>query len=161
MKVDFRNLTAQEVETISDEIKNTKNITGYTPAELLKLGNMLVAIEDKTITGVLYYKEHQKFIDLKIMIVIAKWRGRGIGRELFQKFIAKAKKNKKIYTITKSPEVIALISKAGFKNVGWFGLPVLAQLNEIAKGFSLYRIKEAFRKGMLNDKNKFSHWVRN
>lgn len=161
MKITFRSLTAQEANIISKEIRNTKNITGYLPTELLRFGKMLVATKDKSIIGILYYKKHKKLIDLKILIVVSNWRGQGIGRKLFQQFITEVGSAEKIYTVTKSSELIHLISEAGFKEVGFLRLPILAKLNEISKGFSYYRVKEALRKGMLKTRNKFSYWIRN
>jgi N-acetylglutamate synthase-like GNAT family acetyltransferase len=160
MKIIFRNLTTQEANVISQEIRGTKNITGYLPAELLRLGKMLVATKDKSIIGILYYKKYKKLIDLKILIVVSDWRGQGIGRKLFQQFMTEASNAEKIYTVTKSPELIHLVNEVGFKKVSWFGLPILAQLNELSKVFNVYRIKESLRKGMLRDENRFSYWVR-
>lgn len=160
MTISVRSLTKSEAEIISDEIKNTDNISGYLISELLRFDEMIVTEDAGEINGILFYKEYRRFVDMKLMIVCRQYRGQGIGRVMFLYFLNKFKlSNKTIYTVTKNPQVVSIISRVGFKKSNFLNLPFLAQINQISLMFSLYRIKEFFRKKLYLNKNKFYYWI--
>lgn len=162
MKISKRTLSKGEAVIFSKEITQTPNIVGYLPRELLKLSNVLV-IENKTeIIGILAYVETKKFVDLKLMIIRGKFRGKGYGAKLFKNctdLLADTKKP--MYAVTKNPVVIHLLKQAGFVQVRFIQLPVPCMLHQLRMIFSLYRIKEFIKKSIQFPREaKFTYWLK-
>jgi len=163
MTISKRKLTKEEAEIIAEEIKRTPNIIGYRPNELVGLNDVFVAVNNFEIVGLLAYVETGRFVDLKIFLVREKFRNKGFGKLLFDRFIAKVSDSRKpIYTVTKNQAVIHLVSEAGFKKIGFLQLPYPVIMHQIKMIFSTYRIREYVRKSLqLSDENHFSYWIIN
>lgn len=163
MEIEKRKLTKEEAEIISDEIKNTDNIVGYLPSELVDFGDFLVVKDGDIFIGVLLYKEYINFVDFKIFFIRKAFRCKGYGKLLFANFLKEVNNSKKmIYTVTRNPIVAILVKEVGFMEVNFFQLPLGIILHQVKMLFSRYRIKEFYRKGLLNPKKeKYSYWIRN
>jgi GNAT superfamily N-acetyltransferase len=162
VKISKRTLSQTEAEIISQAIALTPNIIGYRPAELKNLENVLVIENRSGITGVLAYVETRTFIDLKLFIILERFRDRGFGAKLFDSFMsAVGDSGKPIYAITKNPAVIHLLTKNGFTKVGFMQLPLPCVLHQTKMIFSLYRVKEFARKTVRFPRSQpFSYWIK-
>lgn len=160
IKLTRRGLQREEAEIISKEIARTPNIVGYLPRELLKLDDAIIIESQAEIAGVLAYIEADKFIDLKLMLVREKYRGKGYASQLFHDFM-KTVPNKPICTVTKNPAIVHLLQTAGFKKVTFWQLPPSFILHQSKMTFSLFRVKEYLRKAIAFPRSgKFTYWVK-
>jgi len=149
MSIDIRkrNLTIREAEIISREILLTNNITGYKTGELTGFKNTFIATEGKELIGILTYVELETWIDLKILMVLKEYRGRGYGKELFEHAFEQLQElNKSFYTVTRNSIVINLLKEKGFKETSLLKLPVSVILHQAKMLVSVYRIRAYFRK---------------
>jgi N-acetylglutamate synthase-like GNAT family acetyltransferase len=161
MKVTKRRLTSSEAEIISQEIARTPNIIGYLAKELLRMDDVLVIEGDKLI-GMLAYVDAAKFIDLKLLIIREKCRGKGYGEQLFNSFIERTgRAAKPVYTVTKSEAVIYLVKKAGFKQIRIMQLPWRTILHQSKMIFSICRAKEFVSKSRTFPREAdFLYWIK-
>lgn len=160
MEIKKRNLTIREAEIISREIRLTNNIIGYKTGELTGFKNTFIATEGKELIGILTYVELEYWIDLKILMVLKEYRGRGYGKELFEHAFEQLQElNKSFYTITRNPIVINLLKEKGFKETSLLKLPISVILHQIKMIFSIYRIREYFRKmSEIRSSEKFQYF---
>jgi hypothetical protein len=161
-RITQRNLSRDEAILISDAIKLTPNITGYRPSELTKLTSVLIAENDRDFIGVLAYVEGESYIDLKLFIILEKFRDKGYGAQLFNSFMDSFKPSgKPIYSVTKNPAVIHLLKESGFVKTSFIRLPLASKLHQAGMVFSFYRIKESVRKFFkFRHGGKFSYWIK-
>ena len=147
MEIQKRNLTLREAEIISKEIRLTNNIIGYKTGELVDFKNTFIATDGKALVGILTYVELEHWIDLKILIILKEYRGKGYGKELFDYSFEKAEElNKSLYTVTRNPVLVSLLEEKGFGGTSLSKLPISVILHQAKMIFSIYRIKEYIRK---------------
>ncbi len=147
MEIQKRNLTIREAEVISKEIRLTNNIIGYKTGELTSFKNTFVAKDEGRLIGILSYVELNGWVDLKILLIIKEYRGKGYGKELFEYTFDRVQElNKSIYTVTRNPIVIRLLKNKGFKKTNLLKLPIAVILHQAKMILSIYRIREYVRK---------------
>lgn len=162
VNISRRGLRPGEAKVISEEITRTPNIVGYKAGELVELGDMLVAENEDGLIGILAYVETGRFIDLKLAIVIEKYRGRGYGTQLFNECMSLLNnKGKPMYAVTKNPTVVHALQTAGFNQVRFRQLPLSCRLHQLRMFLSLYRSREYLRKLVRFPKSgRFSYWLK-
>lgn len=158
----WRKLSSTEAIEFSRQIRHTPNIIGYRPHELLGLENVLIAENKGRAAGMLAYIEASKFIDFKLLIVLQKFRGQGLGSQLFATFMKRFSQTEKpIYTVTRNDVVVRMLERAGFREVGPFGLPLVCLLHQLKMFFSASRAKEYLRKLIVyRGQAKFSYFLK-
>lgn len=157
-----RPLKRDEAEAFSREMMLTPNITGYRYEELMRLDHVLVMEAAGTAVGLLAFAEADQFIDLKILLVKASERGKGYGTHLMEFALKRFSKiNKPVYSVTRNPIVIKMLTEAGFTKVSFFQLPLACQLHQSKMAFSLYRIIETLRKSKaFPHQPAFSYYIK-
>jgi len=101
----------------------------------------------------------RSWLEISAFLVLKSYRGKGIGRKLFEKAFATADKSRRNYFIvSRNPVVIKMIkSRRDLKLTSRFSkLPLIVITREILSGFSWYRIREYLRKISFR---KSSGWV--
>lgn len=150
--IKFRKLTNKEIKVVMEEIRQTVNITGYTQSEWQKFEEFLVAEYNGELAGVAVIQSiSQKWSELTVLLVLSRFRGRGIGNNLFRSAIEHIERGgKNVYTVSRNPIVIRSMQEAGFTFVSLRELPLEINLFNIKFILSWFRLKEYLRKKMYH-----------
>ena len=148
MEIIKRKLTKSEAWIISEEIKKAENISAYEASSLEKEEDSYVITENDSFAGVAIADHlNSKWTRFKILILLKKFRNRGLGSKIFPRLLEKLHENrKKVYFTTGNPAMIKFAKKTGFIKVNIFQLPLKILLHEAKNIFSAYWIKESLRK---------------
>jgi GNAT superfamily N-acetyltransferase len=153
-----RRLNKSEANLLVNQIKLTPNITGYSLKEWLTFDSVIVAEDEEEMVGVcLYYNFSKNWTFISVLFVLDNFRGKGIGKQLFFRAcenIIKLKRN--IYTSSREPIVINMMRQLDFEIFDTlFLLPEKYEkyefvffLRALKWLFSLYRLKEVYRKAI-------------
>jgi len=160
IEIQKRNLTIREADIISKEIQLTNNIIGYKTGELTGFKDTFIAVDGKELIGIITYVELNNWVDLKILIILNEYRGKGYGKEIFDYSFGQMQDlNKSFYTVTRNPIIVGLLKEKGFRKTNLLKLPISVILHQTKMLFSVYRIREYFRKmSAINSGEKFRYF---
>ena len=147
-----RPLTADEASSLHRELKTTPNIIGYTAAELLRFRDVVVADVEGEFAGACLSKDLQfGWTDIAVLYVLPAFRGQGIGAVLYASAFARAReRGRHVFTLSRSPEVIGLMGRAGMTLTrSVWRAPLAFHLHMNRHMMSRYRIAEMLRKAKL------------
>lgn len=149
MKIVFRKLTKKEAQILTDEVKNTPNIVAVPMERWNKFDKVFVSENDGEMSGVCAIEFFGKdWAEIADFVVLPEFRGRGIGRKLYDLAFKYLKdENKNIYIVSRNPVVIRMMRKSGFRLLDNFGrLPSTVKNHTVKKVLHLYIFKEFIRK---------------
>ncbi|QLE59562.1 GNAT family N-acetyltransferase [Nostoc sp. TCL26-01] len=163
-KVSRRKVTKAEAELLVSQIKLTPNIMGYSLREWLKAENIMVAEDEdgKLVGACLNYDFQEDWQKIAALIVFEEFRGRGIGKLLFEESCKDAVSRKKnIYTISANEIVIKMMRDWDFMMFDslWEMPEIINQyklrfyLHSFVWLMNFYRIREIIRKLMVYEYN--------
>lgn len=144
-----RPLRPHEAHQVSSAIRETANILGYPPRELLAIRSCIVAeADDGTLAGVCAIKRLSRTCsEIAFILVLPDYRRQGIGSALFrQAFQRLADQEQTIICISREPSVLRLMEEAGMRFLPEWRLPLIAHLARMRHYASAYRFRESFRK---------------
>jgi GNAT superfamily N-acetyltransferase len=144
-----RPLRPEEAQLISEAIRETPNILGYSPQELLAISSCLIAeAEGGELAGVCVVKSlSRQWSEMAFLIVLPAHRKKGVGTALFRKaFLRLSSQGVTILCISREPSVLRLMDEAGMQYLPEWRLPLAVHLAKIRHYSSLYRFREGFRK---------------
>ncbi len=160
-----RQLTPAEAACLHEELRSTPNILGYMPGELLRFTDVLVAEVSSGggITGDFAGACLSKdllfgWTDISVLYVLPAFRSRGISSLLFTAAFANARKrNRHIYTLSRSPQVIHLMERLGMQitSAVWKA-PFAVHWETQWHLSSWYRFREAIRKMEMRKADGYS-----
>jgi GNAT superfamily N-acetyltransferase len=145
-----RRLTASEAAILHEELKTTPNILGYTPGELTRFSQVVVAEVDGCFAGACLSKDLRfGWTDIAVLYVLPAFRGKGLGAELYAAAWERAaQRGRHIMTLSRSPAVIHLMERFHMVTTrAMWKAPLAVHLHMNHHMMSVYRIKEAIRKG--------------
>ncbi len=156
-----RKLTTEEATLLHEELKSTPNILGYTVRELLQFTDVIVAEvapneegrEDSFVfAGACVSKDLLfNWTDIAVLYVLPAFRSRRIATQLYEAAFARARDRKRhIYTLSRSPQIIALMERQGMKmtKAPW-NAPFAVHWHMNCHMTSVYRWREASRKSKM------------
>jgi GNAT superfamily N-acetyltransferase len=156
-EITYRKLTNNEIDQLFSEIKKTPDLTSYTKAEWGRLGRIFVAEISGSLIGICaasYF--NNDWVEIGVIYVLEKYRGEGVGSALFKKAYEYYEKDKNIFMVSRNPAVIYMMKKKKMDLTGNFlKLPWSVKIHILKFIFSLYRIKEYFRKNIGRIKSPF------
>lgn len=147
-----RPLRPDEARLVSGAIRETPNILGYSPRELLALPSCLVAeAENGAFAGVCAIKRFtQKYSEITFILVLPAYRKRGIGAALFHEAFQRLRnQGYTILCISREPSILRLMEEANMNFIAEWRLPLVVHLAKMHHYSSLYRFCEGFRKGPM------------
>lgn len=160
-----RKLRPDEAAFLTEQIKLTPNITGYSQQEWQEFKqNQILVAENKQgeIVGVcLYYDFSDIWVYLAVLFVLPEFRGKGVGKELFYQACSEIKSRKKnSYVATKTPAVKKMMKDLNFTMFDTlFKLPEPYKKYEgeflrrsVKWALNSYRIQEIIRKALVFEK---------
>lgn len=149
LEIITRPLTANEADALSQALRNTPNILGYSPHELRRFPDaLLVLTPDGMLAGVCLVKYlPQKWADIAVLYVFPGFRRQGIGERLLFAALARLKLNEwNVLCVSREPSVIRWMGKAEMELVKSPPLPFYASFAYGRHYLSGYRFKEGVRK---------------
>ncbi len=147
--INHRPLTLAEAGQVHLALKDTPNILGYTVRELTRLSDVYVGEEDERFAGVCFSADlHQNWTEIAALCVLPHFRGRGVGRALFQAAWDRAQARRRhVYVLSRNPQVVGWMEAQGMEVGGKMRHAPLAVHWHMARHMaSGYRIREGFRK---------------
>ena len=155
-KIEHRKLSRQEIIIFMSEIENTVNITGYSTEEWENFGKVHVATFNNELAGVCVNVDVSKdFTELAVLLVLEKFRGKGISKILFSTGLDEITlENKICYTTTRNPIVKKLMTEYNFKFLPLQKLPLPILFFNIKFIMNLYRLQQYLKKKMYQNNLK-------
>lgn len=155
----YRQITLEEAQKISQTIKETPNITYYSAKKLVESKNVFVAEADKELAGVCILDEiGNNWWELKIVLVFESFRKIGIGLNLAKmgmNFLKK--KNVNIFAISRNPTTINWLKDNNFETIdGWKEIPWFIKKGIIKSSFDPRKTFEYIRKSIKH--GSISDW---
>lgn len=155
-----RYLECYEIEQIIKEIRCTPNITGYSVREWQSFPPILVAEnQQQEMMGICFNDDfHPDWTKLDVLLVLERFRGRGIGKKLFCYSVEQTlNKGRKLYTASRNPILIKLMQELDFLIFDdIFHLPepyrkyqAIFNFHNLKWAMSTYRVKEFVRKQLV------------
>ena len=147
-----RKLTTKEIDLLILEIKKTSFMAGHSRREWHNFSNVFAAEVEGKIAGVCVVIDLGfNWVEIGAIIVLEKYRGLKIGKQLFEQSYEFAKKqNKNIYIVSRNPIVKKWMKERGMILANHvFNLPFPIIWHDFVMFFSLFRIIEFFRKSFL------------
>ena len=144
-----RSLTRDEAETLHALIRLTPNILGYRTAELMGFNDVWIAEWEGTFAGAcLLVDLPLGWTEIAVLYVLEEFRGKGIGKELFDRAWRMAQDRKRsIYVISRDASVLKLMRERGMRiERNLLKAPLAVHLYNGKYMASPYRIGEALRK---------------
>ena len=144
-----RPLRREEAQQISEAIRETPNILGYSPRELLSFGACLVAeAANGEMAGVCVVKRVARhWSELTFLIVLPAFRQQGIGSALFRTaFQRLSDGGDTILCISRETSILRLMEEAQMRFIPEWQLPLAVHLAKMRHYSSFYRFREGFRK---------------
>jgi len=144
-----RPLTQSEAVLVHLALKDTPNILGYTVRELTRLSDVYAAEEDGQFAGVCFSVDlRQNWTEIAALCVLPEFRGRGIGRALFDAAWERAQERRRhVYMLSRNPQVIGWMQARGMDVGGKFrDAPPAVHWYMASHMASGYRMREGFRK---------------
>ena len=145
-----RPLTLAEARQVHAALKETPNILGYTVRELTRWSDVLVAEANGVFAGLCFSVDMaQNWTEIAALLVLPRFRGRGIGDALFAASWERAWMRKRhLYVLSRNPQVVGWMEARGMavSAVGWKA-PLAVHWYMAGHMASRYRWAESFRKG--------------
>ena len=144
-----RPLTQAEAVQVHRALKDTPNILGYTVRELTRLSDVYVAAQDGRFAGVCFSADlRQNWTEIAALCVLPDFRGRGIGRALFQAAWERTQARcRHVYVLSRNPQVIKWMQAQGMEVGGKMRYaPLVVHWHMACHMASGYRMREGFRK---------------
>ena len=144
-----RPLTQAEALQVHGALKDTPNILGYTVRELTRLSDVYAAEEDGQFAGVCFSVDlRQNWTEIAALCVLPEFRGRGIGKALFDAAWDRAQARRRhVYVLSRNPQVIGWMQGQGMDIGGkWRDAPLTVHWYMARHMASGYRMTEGFRK---------------
>jgi GNAT superfamily N-acetyltransferase len=144
-----RPLRPDEARQISNAIRETPNILGYSARELLAFRSCLVAeTKDGTLAGVCVVKRLSRGCsEIAFILILPAYRRKGIGSVLFRRaFTRLAEETQMILCVSREPSILRLMEEAGMRYIPEWRLPLAVHLAKMRHYASVYRFREGFRK---------------
>lgn len=156
-------LSKEEAEILTNEVRNTPNIVAVLMNKWNKFDKVFVVESEGRLAGVCAIEFFAKdWAEIADLIVLPGNRGKGIGRQLYDRaFEYLIKQNKNIYIVSRNPLVIGMMKKSGFNTFENFGiLPSAVKNHAIKKSLHLTIIFEFIRKSFVfPHKTKFIYGI--
>jgi GNAT superfamily N-acetyltransferase len=147
-----RPLLPDEAHQVSAAIRETANILGYSPQELLKIPSCLIAeAGDGGFAGVCAIKRYSpKCSEIVFILILPDYRRQGIGSALFREAFRRLREeNQTILCISREPSILRLMEEMEMRFVSEWRMPPLVQLAKFRHYANLYRFRESFRKAPM------------
>ncbi|MES2463326.1 MAG: GNAT family N-acetyltransferase [Armatimonadota bacterium] len=147
-----RPLHRNEAQQISVAIRETPNILGYSPEELLSFGGCLVAENDAgELAGVCVVKRLSRhWSEIAFLIVLPAFRKQGIGSALFDEAFQRLRdRGDTILCVSREVSILRLMEKAEMRFIPEWRMPPAVHLAKMRHYSSFYRFWESFRKAPM------------
>jgi GNAT superfamily N-acetyltransferase len=145
-----RPLQAREAVRLSVALRETPNILGYLPQELLRFPDALVVTKqpENGFAGVCLTKKlPQNWVDIAVIYVFPEYRTHGIGTALFQRALRDLRaQQKRVLCVSREDSVLRLMREEKMRFIHSWQIPFLLQMAYSRHYLSLYRLGEAIRK---------------
>jgi GNAT superfamily N-acetyltransferase len=159
-----RPLRPDEAQQVSASIRETPNILGYSPRELLSLPSCLVAETDTgELAGVCAVKRlSRNWSEIAFILVFPTYRKQGIGSALFRLACRRLEsQGRTALCISRETSVLRLMEEAGMRFVPEWQLPLAVHMARMRHYASVYRFCEGFRKiPMYKNQPPFQYAIR-
>ncbi len=147
-----RPLLPDEARQVSAAIRETANILGYAPGELLKIPSCLIAeASDGGFAGLCVVKRYSPTCsEIVFIVILPAYRKQGIGSALFREVFRRLREEKQtILCISRESSVLRLMEEADMRFVPEWRLPLAVHLAKFRHYANIYRFCESFRKGPM------------
>lgn len=147
--IESRPLCPDEAAQMSAAIRETPNILGYLPRELLTFGPCyVVQTEEGQFAGACVVKKlSARWWEIAAIVVLPAFRKQGIGAALFHQALDDLKqRNVPILCVSCEPSVLRLMERAQMRFVSDTRLPLVVHFAKMRHYSSWYRTREGFRK---------------
>ncbi|MBC8103894.1 MAG: GNAT family N-acetyltransferase [Cytophagales bacterium] len=159
-----RRLLPDEARMLSSAIRETPNILGYLPRELLAFSSCLVAEStgDGVFAGACLTKHlGRNWCEISLVLVLAGHRRKGVGSALFRAaFEGLREQNRQILCVSREASILRLMEAGGMRFLPEWQLPLPVRIAQARHYSSLYRFREGLRKiPMYRDQPPFRYAV--
>jgi GNAT superfamily N-acetyltransferase len=162
VQINHRSLNDQEIELLEMEMKSFPDI-GFLGARMWKkFGKCYVVTVDDTFAGVCAAIPLHSWVKMGPLIVLRKFQGKGLGKQLVQAVVLKHK-GKKLYIGSSNPHVVRIVAKLNFKKESnFFKLPYelqLYQLKYLIERLSLKFLIDAIQKRVKYSREQYCYFL--
>lgn len=145
ISIEKAGLNKEEIQKLVAEMKESPGFTGATVKEYVKYnkeGSLIALRINKEVAGIAAYKYFGGYwAEFTTLIVLTKFRGRKLGRKLYQEMMQKLE-GKNIFVITANPIVKkSMMSADGFEKKSFRHLPGAVKRYLILQKISWTKIK--------------------
>lgn len=161
MDITHRNLQPSEAKYFSDQLRDTANITSYSPRELLGYEDAYVATDGGKPLGFLILKSiGSNWIEILALFVDKDFRALGISSKLITAAKTNLPKGISIMTVSRNPIIIRQLQKNGFSEVSFWRLPLEVKVSQLRFAFNGRRFAEYIRKNSFANQPPFRFFVK-
>ena len=160
-----RPLLPEEAQQVSRAIRETPNILGYSPRELLSFASCLIMeTTDGDLAGVCVTKHLSRSCsEIGFILILPLYRRQGIGSALFHIALQRlVEQRRTILCVSREPSILRLMEASGMRFLPEWRLPVAVHLARMRHYSNAYRFCESFRKmPMYRNQPPFRCAIRN
>jgi GNAT superfamily N-acetyltransferase len=159
-----RPLRSDEARQVSAEIRETANILGYSPRELLSIPScLIIEAADGELAGVCATKRLSgKCHEIAFILIFPAYRRQGLGSFLFKTaFRRLSDQGCTILCVSREPSILRRMEEVGMRFLPEWRLPLTVHLAKMRHYSNIYRFRESFRKiPMYRDQSPFQYAIR-
>lgn len=150
MKLVRGNLSKQEAILVAREIEDTPYIIKYSTNKLMSYKDSYKLYVENTLVGVFIVEPVGSWVDLKILLVLRDYRGRGYGKKLFDYVFNLYKESGRgLYLCTRNSIISGMATSRGFNQATLFSLPREVIWQELLLEANIFRWVDSLRKARL------------